>query len=65
MRVDISAVELRELARALDLHLERLQAEIVRTDSRELAESLKATYLVLGALLRRLASPSAEAQEFA
>ena len=54
MTLELTEGEVGELARALDLHLERLQDEIVHTDDRDYGASLKATYEVIERVRRRL-----------
>ena len=65
MQLELSSTEHRELTRALELHLERLQAEIVRTDEKHFREALKATFAVLEPIRRRLAARDSELEEFA
>ena len=65
MHLDLNDTQTRELARALDLHLNRMMDEIVHTEDREFQDSLKATYDVLDGIRRELAREEAIVEEFA
>lgn len=47
MQLILSDTETTELRRALDLHLQRLEEEIARTEDREFKEDLLSTFHVL------------------
>jgi hypothetical protein len=47
MFLDLSDEQMRELEQALDLHLDRLQAELVHTDDRAFRHELSRRYDIL------------------
>jgi hypothetical protein len=57
MQIDISEEQARELRRALDLHLHRLEIELVHTDNRSYRQGIKKTMDSLEAVRRTMEAP--------
>lgn len=57
MQITLSEQQLRELKRALDLHIHRLDVELVDTDDRAYREGLKETLTTLEGVRRLLDAP--------
>lgn len=55
MMISLSEEDLLELRQALELHLDRLQQELVRTEDREFQQSLRRTFDRLDGIRDRLA----------
>ena len=65
MQLSLSDEQARELRQALDLHLKRMDAEIVHTDDRAYREDLERRYERLESVRRELALQGEEPSSYA